>query len=287
MRLLGKGDDETFNSIEFYFFRDNLIPASGFQTAQFRLIQKALGKTNLLAVRLFPSDTFSRNYKGKINGPVRVTDQIILRRGAEVATPPEGSRLAMIAVLDELAHALLAKLPPYEPKPSPMASIRDYEVKRASNILDNLLEHKRHEDRRREIKFSESARAKSDANILELFNRDLTEAMNRENQRREGFSRARLGALYLRKKAKGSHLATVFDRLVAADNNLFGTHDTSFLTVHSRVAISRIDDATDYARRIGKPEPPSGTGGGGKHYLGYSRSSLIPLFKALIAYRGL
>src|SRR5205807_8591155 len=46
MSYLGKDKekDEIFSSIEFYHFRNNLAPASGFQTAQFRLIQRAFGK---------------------------------------------------------------------------------------------------------------------------------------------------------------------------------------------------------------------------------------------------
>jgi len=55
--------DETFSSLEFYRFRNNLIPASGFQTAQYRLIQRGLGKSNLLSLRILPGELYWKNYK--------------------------------------------------------------------------------------------------------------------------------------------------------------------------------------------------------------------------------
>ena len=103
--------DETFSSEEFSKFRPHLQPASGFQSARFRLIQRALGKAGLLAVRLFPAQEYWKDYEGGADrGPARVDDPVILRADAAIADPPPDSPLAPAARLDDLAHRLLARL---------------------------------------------------------------------------------------------------------------------------------------------------------------------------------
>lgn len=116
--------EETFNNEEFEKgFRDNLVPASGFQSAQFRLIQRALGKSNLLSIKLFPADTYLENYYGKDEeeikriilesreaGLVSVVDNLILRESALVATPLEDSPPAGVAELDDLSHETLRRV---------------------------------------------------------------------------------------------------------------------------------------------------------------------------------
>src|SRR6185369_13342941 len=80
------GEDETFSSREFSSFRPNLHPASGFQSAQFRLIQRALGKENLLLVRLYPAEEYWKNYEAaEDRGPASVMDPIILRGDTRTA----------------------------------------------------------------------------------------------------------------------------------------------------------------------------------------------------------
>jgi tryptophan 2,3-dioxygenase len=289
MKYLGKAEDETFSSIEFYYFRDNLIPASGFQTAQFRLIQRALGKNNLLSVRLFPSDTFRKYYARTGNDPARVTDEIILRSGTVVATPPVDSPLARVAELDDLAHQVLARVPLHTLSTSPIEQIDPNAIELACKPLKTLLEN----NRKKRLSSSETSTSEAEAiardnQTLETFRLDLTGAVERERVRRDGLQRSRMGAFYLHEEAATSHLARVLDRLRVCDDSLFGhANPKSFLAIHMDVARARINEAKTHALKIGKPEPPSGTGGGGIDYLAYSRRRLIPLFPALVAYRGL
>lgn len=289
MKYLGKAEDETFSSTEFYYFRDNLVPASGFQTAQFRLIQKALGKNNLLSVRLFPSDTFRKHYGVAGDDPARVTDEIILRSGAAIATPPVDSPLAKVAELDDLAHKVLAKVPVHTLTPSPIEQIDPNAIELACTALATLLDHKRAENRSTSEPLTPEPEAIArDNQALDDFRNDLTEAVEKEKVRRAGLERSRLGAFYLRKELPDGHLARVLNRLRISDDSLFGYQNPkSFLKIHMDVARGRINEAKAHALSIEKPEPPSGTGGGGIEYLAYSRRRLIPLFPALIGYRGL
>lgn len=288
MKYLGKAEDETFSSIEFYYFRDNLIPASGFQTAQFRLIQRALGKNNLLSVRLFPSDTFRKHYGDSGDDPARVTDKIILRSGVGIATPQIDSPMAMVAKLDDLAHQVLARIPEHPLIPSPIEQIDPNAIELACKSLETLLQHKRAENHSTLEPLTPEAGLARDKQALDEFRNDLTEAVENETTRRAGLDRSRLGAFYLHKKAGDGHLARVLDRLRISDDSLFGYQNpNSFLKIHMDVARARINEAKAHALSIGKPEPPSGTGGGGIDYLAYSRRRLIPLFPALVGYRGL
>jgi hypothetical protein len=86
MRFLGGEFDEdgSFSSVEFYRFRDNLFPASGFQSAQFRIIQRGFGKSALLSLRLFPIEAYSDSSRDRTTN---VVDPRILGRSAEIATP--------------------------------------------------------------------------------------------------------------------------------------------------------------------------------------------------------
>ena len=68
MPFVGLGDDGDvlFSSLEYGLFRDFLAPASGFQSGQLRLVQRALGKGPLLGLPLFPGDIISPGTPGAI-----------------------------------------------------------------------------------------------------------------------------------------------------------------------------------------------------------------------------
>src|SRR6185369_4324888 len=86
---------------------------SGFQSAQFRLIQRVLGKVNLLSVRLFPAEEYWRQYEAaEDRGPASVVDPVILRSDAETADPSTESPLCLVAATDDLAHRVLSRLAP-------------------------------------------------------------------------------------------------------------------------------------------------------------------------------
>jgi hypothetical protein len=117
-----------------------------------------------------------------------------------------------------------------------------------------------------------------------MFRESFEAAVAAENARRESLKAARIGAFHLHYIAPRSHLAQVLNRLKSTDSALHGRQDDSFISLHYRLARETMQDLYEYARQIGEPEPPGGTGGGGVPYLGHARKNLIPLFPALIAY---
>jgi tryptophan 2,3-dioxygenase len=304
MKILGnESEDETFSGIEFYYFRNNLSPASGFQTAQYRLIQRAFGKSPLLKVRLFPGEDYRWHYEGLVSReesrkypeglvsrsePVRVVDELILRKAAAVASPQGDSPLAHVAEVDALAHKILRRLPSpaapgeSEPQLSAIKKISSCDIGRAIDSLRRILAHRRREQEKAGKKPSEAA--ETDEKMLEVFQGDLTNVACKENARRDSLKRARLGAFFLHYIAPESCLARVLDRLRTADSALHGVHHESFLSVHYRVAKNRLRQVMQHAAKVGAPKPPSGTGGGGIEYLAFARNHLLPLFPALIAY---
>lgn len=277
MRLLSdpKDADETFSSIEFHRFRENLEPASGFQTAQFRLIQRALGKSNLLSVRLFPAQTYRRLYGDETGDTVSVVDPVILREDAAVATPSPDGPLDDVAHLDDIAHAALARLAPLgDSEAAAPDKIEQPDIDRAVELRERIVGARRKD-------------AKHAGSGSEVFRADFLAAAARENERRDGLRAARAGAQALRRRAPGSPLNHVLGRLAAADDALYGAGQDSFLSVHLRVTRERLRQVKAYAAKMGEPEPTIGTGGGGIEYLGWAQKYLIPLFPALIAYREL
>jgi tryptophan 2,3-dioxygenase len=258
--------NETFNSGEFKKFIDYLKPSSGFQTAQFRLIQKALGKTNLLGIRLFPSQEYREKYEGKKGkGPMRVIDPVILRGDSKVASPETGSPLTRAARVDEYAHQTLARL-------HRVANVGGTEFHRPirrilQKDIENAVKHDPTKDPGARLTFRE----------------DLEKAVKTENERRAGLTDARKGAFYLRLVAPDGNLARVLDRLASADSALH-TKKNNFLSLHHDLARQRRGDVERLAKESGEPVPPPGTGGGGARYLRHVLNSLMPHFPALVAY---
>jgi len=279
------GEDETFSSREFRSFRPNLHPASGFQSAQFRLIQRALGKGNLLSVRLFPAEEYWKQYEvAEDQGPASVMDPIILRGDEQTAAPSDGSSLHLVAMTDNLAHRVLARLAPTGKGGAGVPAISSGEVQEALESFRHLLSAQRNQQ---EAAGRKPADAQEKDRMAEaIFRGDLESAVNRENQRRELLGSARAGALYLRTLAPGGYLAQVLDRLAETDAALHGPQQTSFISIHLRLTARRIKDLYDYAREEGKPDPPRGTGGGGVPYLAHMKRYLLPLFPALAAWLG-
>jgi tryptophan 2,3-dioxygenase len=284
MRYLGdpRDADETFSSIEFSRFRKNLEPASGFQSAQFRLIQRGLGKSNLLSIRLFPSDTYRKSYGDVHDSTATVVDPLILRHDAAVATPAKSSPLALVTHLDDAAHRVLDAIGELgSVKGAAPEHIVTADVDRAIATLERILSSKRRDVSGDALE----ERKRRHAEAVEWFREDMSSAVSVENDRREHLRRARAGAQVLRARAPGSHLATVLRHIVRADEALHDPAHDSFLSVHLRVTRERLRQVNAYAASRGEPEPSSGTGGGGIEYLGWAQKHLIPLFPALVAYR--
>lgn len=279
--------DEIFSSREFGRFRPNLQPASGFQSAQFRLIQRALGKTGLLGVRLFPPHEYWRNYENKADqGPARVIDPMILRDDAAVADPPPDSPLAPAAGIDNCAHCLLERLAGPEKSGSETAAIPSLsrmDLEKAIEEFQRILSGHRTLQEQAGIKPVDAK--EKDREATAAFRHDLERAFNTENGRRAALHRARAGALRLREIAPESPPALILNRIVATDTALHGKQAGSFLSLHLHLVAGRIRDLYELARQAGEAQPPRGTGGGGIPYLRQMSVNLVPLFPALIAYR--
>jgi tryptophan 2,3-dioxygenase len=280
--------DETFNSREFSKFRPHLQPASGFQSARFRLIQRALGKAGLIAVRLFPAQEYWKHYEGSADQcPVRVSDPVILRGDAAIADPAPDSPLAPAAHFDDLAHRLLARLAAAGGSGTPpeIPTISRRELERAVAGFRQLLAAQRSQQERAGTKPVDAT--EKDQSAAALFEHDLESAIRAENERRAGLQMARLGACFLHESAPQGELAQVLNRIVATDAALYGPQEGSFLSLHARLVAARLRDLFACARQAGEAEPPRGTGGGGLPYLKHTHENLIPLFPALVAWRDL
>ena len=261
---------ELFNPDEFMKFRENLIPASGFQTAQFRLLGKALGKSHLLSTRVFPSWKFEHCYLGEGKGagiPLSLSDPLILGRGNQIADPPSDSPLAAVAKLDDRAHEVLCRLSPLAPQRINEISEKDSPSLEKSYVemLTRILES---DD---EMKVDAVGLAKSSA---KCFIGTWLKSIKEENERRWRLSPARRGAAF-RQQFADSYLVCILDRIVRTDRGLHGRPGStreSFLSKHFVTA----------KRQIGRDD--GGTSGGGPLYLGFSIPHLFHKFPALVHY---
>ena len=257
MQLMGRGadDDILFSRLEFNAFRAHLEPSSGFQTAQLRLIQRALGKGPLLDLRVFPGGAYGQHYTGSPCGHVSLGDPVILRDHAETAAPPEGTAAWMAGQLDRLVHLVLAHIPADASAPPPPAVSRIHadDVERAV------------------ARFTATLGPDAPPDATADFRADIEAAVAQENARRDGLDAARAGATALHAQSPGAALVHVLDRLVAVDDALHSPRSESFLTVHRKTVRRHVAD-------------DSGTGGGGMPYLVTSQRFLLPLFPALVAY---
>ncbi|RJQ55722.1 MAG: hypothetical protein C4526_02945 [Nitrospiraceae bacterium] len=282
--------DELFDNREFTEkFRPNLAAASGFQSAQFRLIQRALGKSPLLAIRLFPADFYLKNYLGMDDagimraaaesenaGLVRLVDGLILREGADIATPPHSSPYAPVAELDKLAHDMLTRISSIDElgrlttdPTCPVPMLPDDEIS-FRDMEDAFRERMREGTERIRKKRDLSPRLTEDEMALlerkgRVFKEDWSRAVRDENARRARYGPACGAARFLCADARTIHFRDVFDALIEADRRL----SEGFLLAHLHVV----------KRRLG--EVP-GTAGSGAPFLDFSQT-LTVRFPALIA----
>ncbi|MBI5584459.1 MAG: hypothetical protein HY892_11610 [Deltaproteobacteria bacterium] len=284
--------EDTFDNQEFeQAFRDNLAPASGFQSAQFRLIQRAFGKSPLLGIRLFPADSYFKEYLGMTEpeivrkrlepgngGLVNVADPLILQEGVATASPVSDSPLFPVGELDDLAHEVLARIDTLEQAgtagdkaaspvpflPEDEEAIKAMEGTFREGIKGVLEKIKRKKGEPLALGPDELEMVKIRA---EVFGKDWSQAVQRENRRRRAFEAACRGARLLLRNNGEKGLGVILENLVQADNALTG----GFLFFHRNMV----------ERRIGGVP---GTAGGGVPFLDLSKM-LTDKFPALIAFR--
>ena len=262
MTFLGRGEDDDvlFSTLEYKRFREALAPASGFQTAQLRLIQRAFGKDPLLGVRVFPGELYGQRYAGTPCGHVALGDPLILQDEHARAFPPAGHPEHMVTRLDDVAHKVLARL---------AGSAEGLHVPPSVRVI-----HAEEVDRAAaRVRATLGDEPEADA-VLAHFRADLEKAVEQENSRRHMLGDARRGAQALHARHRRTALAFTLDRIAATDAALHAPDPGSFLTVHRKTVRRHVSDN-------------SGTGGGGMPYLVTSQRFLLPLFPALVAYSDL
>lgn len=260
---------ELFSSREFQYFRESLVPSSGFQSAQLRLIQRAFGKTNLLDLQNFPAKSFAKHYQGKQDDSlVSSSSKLILQEGASIAFPEEGDLHGGILRLDDVCHKVLARLSSaagLEPSTANVSMIEDDVIGKVSSTVIKILK-------------SQAPHLGKDktAAIQGSFEANFAEVIKKENTRREQYPNAPAGAKHMLENIPHSRVKQVLDSLVMADNAMFGRENDSFLKKHYDVAKFHTDALS-----------LKGTGGGGLPYLSLSLNLLLPLFPALVGYQKL
>lgn len=265
------GAPDTFSNSEFAEFRKYLAPASGFQTAQFRLIQRAFGKAPLMGIRLFPTREIAPKYK--VDDPpvvVSVTDTMILRDQSRIAAPEAGSTLHVPERIEDAVNHVLERISRMAEGTGAPAV-----VKIGGDDVDHAIE-------RFAAQWPSDATSRFEA--IHIFSNDLRQAVAAENARRETLADARAGSEYLHDQGPGSDLAGILDHLVATDVHLHGPQEQGFLTTHYRLARNHITALEKQAARSGTDPPSAGTAGGGPPYLQRMRRNLVPLFPAFVAW---
>ena len=283
--LASKPDTENhnFNQEQFFLFRDNLGHASGMQSSQFRLIQRAMGKSELLSIRLFPSKGRPSDLgTQKDRCPfISVVDDSVLVSDRHVASPQPGGVLQDVARLDELGHQVLARyatLVSCPPGP-PVTFIRRHEIDKLISTMRKLIAHPNGLN-----SYADDAHGAMSEDAIDVFAQDLEQAVQRENSRRDSYQTACAGARHLRMAEPWSDMARVFQKLMLADDMLHSATQ-GFLFTHLAIArdlllVSRRTEATGNATALLR-----GTGGGGTAFLGFMFKQLLPLFPALVGFR--
>lgn len=280
------GKNETFSGAEYFKFRPYLPPASGFQSSQFRLLQRAFGKSELFKIRLFPAQEYSRDYTGEDSAKlVEITSKIVLRDETAIANPDENSPLKQAADVESFANRVLARLAQFaEPnsETSPLKPIEENQTETAIDAFRRILAiHRKDQEKIGEKPVDAD---EFDKRAIENFEHDLRRAVDHENRKRESLQTARVGAIYLQQTTANSFLNQILIRLTTTEKQLFGAHENSFLSLHLKMAADRIRELQEFARAHNEPEQPAGTGGGGVPYLINARNNLIPFFPFLAAF---
>jgi hypothetical protein len=256
------------------------------QSSQFRLIQRAMGKSEMLSLRIFPhKEHGSQLQDRKDQCPfINVVDDSVLVGDRHVALPQHGDVLEDVARMDDLSHQVLARYAVLQhcskngTNAPPIRLIQHGEIDRLISTMQKLMTHPNGFS----SYASETPGSRSEQS-LEVFAADLERASQRENARRVSHQAACMGSLSLRLNEPSSYLVRVLQKLALADDML---HHASRGFLFTHLAIVRdllvVAQKPDTAITTGLLR---GTGGGGMSFLGFMFKHLLPLFPALVAFR--
>ncbi len=264
---LAYNPEPTFDSIEFGLFREKLIPASGFQSAQFRAIQAGLGKRNMLDLQMYPSAFYRQHYRveGK-SAAVSPSDPLIVQSEIPFGSPT-----------DDLAHELLRALAGEgSDKSARMLSESDFEPA-LLKLKKGVARLRRSAQLREAFGDGDPARA-----MVDTFRASAAKVIEAENIRRMGFVGSGEGVERLLRSKSGHPLSNILQLLQFTDDSLHGLGKNSFLSLHRRFVGRRINEVNYYATGLGQPKQTPGTGGGGMPYLELMHKNLAPLFPGLV-----
>lgn len=263
--------DPTFDSHEFGNFREKLIPASGFQSAQFRAIQAALGKRNLLELQMYPSAFYRKHYHSQEPSPaVSPSDRLIVQ-----------TEIGFGLLVDDLFHQALGLFAKATHQHKPPKLTEATFAPALVRLEKGVKALSRSTHLRKAFGDTNPAQA-----MVQVFRESITGIVAAENKRRVGFEDASSGIDRLRILSPNSPLLSIVRLIASTDHHLHGQHKTSFLSLHREFVNRRIKEVNYYSLEAGKSRQTPGTGGGGMPYLDLMHRSLIPHFPALVGLKG-
>jgi tryptophan 2,3-dioxygenase len=272
-----------FRGDQFMKLRDHLPPASGFQSAQVRLIQRAFGKANLLRMRIFDAYFYWQNYVGLMRRHelMRVDDPLILGLDVHIARPPKGTPEYDVSMLDETVTKLLSRLSGIlglpnadQPVVAPIgleAGVREV----FDDIIDTAVNPPEPTDPN--LKRADPAVTAEEGEALkEQFANEIRKGCSNENARRNAreYRNAMPAFDALRGATPKPDIVSCIENISECDDALFGT---------SGAIAMLLRDHKQIVAKSGIEYKETGTAGGGRRYLeiALQLNSLFPVFPVL------
>lgn len=299
IHLLSYNKPPTFDSNEFRLFRENLIPASGFQSTQFRAIQAALGKQELLSVKIYPSGFYVKHYQENdkqttdpkndfYSSYYNLTDESSSETDTTYKEPVVSpaselilrSEIPFILSPDDMIQRFLATLAPSESENN--ASDLLFQKKDFKLSLERL--RRTAELQKKDARMKKLYRKKSDYvdDVMKYASESVRMIEEQENTRRTQFGNTQVGLNVLKQKLPKHPIFKIIDLLIKTDMALHSKRQSSFLTKHRKFVRKRIKEVNYYAKSFGNKPQVDGTGGGGAVYLRLMHLQFILKFPALI-----
>jgi tryptophan 2,3-dioxygenase len=257
----------TFNSRQFERFRFRLPPASGFQSAQFRVVQRGLGKRELLELPYFDRHLYAHNYHGRPANPNElpehtmgvVDDPEILRTQTAVARPPDTAPASGALNAQYLAATILERIARLKGLTVTATPAPDLTAE-ATAVLKPFEEN---------LKI---VTGQLTAEWYAQFESHLLVALAKREQVIAQTPAANDAYSWMRNADPANPFLICMQALIDADDALFSSNRSPFLEHHLSAA-----------KKAGLPDDDKGSGGGGVAFLNLSRAlnRLFPVLPGL------